>query len=363
MDPTQLQTDGENDSNSLEGAGTQPVTSATPESFASSLETSQESMTPPSNESNDPSAAPAGPDSPSNAPAGQPSVGPPAAPKKSFFKRMWAHFNIYLLLFILVILVAVSVLIILAAKSKKVATTNQSMLNSQSLSQSTLSQLANTDSTVGSPKQTLSIQSNAVFAGGVLVRSNLEVAGTLKVGGDLALPGITVSGNSRLGQVQADTLTLAGVENVQGVLTARAGLSVTGDSTFSGNVSATQLTTSTFQLNGNLVLTHHITAGGAIPGFAKGSALGAGGTSSISGSDTSGTITINTGSGAPAGCFATVTFATPFTGTPHVLVTPVGSSGAGLAYYVNRSSTSFSLCSATPPPSGASFGFDYLVLD
>lgn len=362
MDPTQLQTDGENDSNSLEGAGTQPViSSGTPETFSSSssLETNQQPPVAP----NDSSTPPAGVDSSSSAPAGRPDSGVPMPPKKSFFKRLWAHFNIYLLLFILVILVAVGVVVVLAVKSKNVATTNQNALNSQSLSQSTLSQLANTDSTVGSPKQTLNIQSNAVFAGGVLVRSNLEVAGTLKVGGDLALPGITVSGNSRLGEVQANDLTLAGSENVQGVLTARAGLSVTGNSTFSGNVSATQLTTTTFQLNGNLVLTHHITAGGAIPGFAKGSALGAGGTSSISGSDTSGTITINTGSGAPAGCFATVTFATPFTGTPHVLVTPVGSSGAGLAYYVNRSSTDFSLCSATPPPSGASFGFDYLVLN
>jgi len=343
MDPSKQQADSENDIHSLEtSSDTMPENTAPTPGTENTKDTINVSDA-------------AGDISPTPS---------PDMPKKlPFFKRIWQKFNIYLLLFVLVIVIAIAVVVVLTINERKAAKQATQTLSSQSLSENTFKQLADSTSTVGSSQQTLTVQSNAVFAGTVLVRSNLAVAGTLQIGGDLVLPGITVSGNSRFGQVQADSITIANAANVQGVLTAKNGLSVTGNSTFNGAISTAQLTTGTLQLNGDLVLTHHITAGGAVPGFSKGSALGSGGTSSVSGSDTSGTIIINTGSGAPAGCFATVNFSKAFSGTPHVLVTPVGSSAAGIAYYVNRSSTSFSLCSTTPPPSGVSFGFDYFVLD
>jgi hypothetical protein len=83
----------------------------------------------------------------------------------------------------------------------------------------------------------------------------------------------------------------------------------------------------------------------------------------VSGSDTAGFININTGGAPSAGCFITVNFASRFNSTPRVLVTPVGSDSGALNYYVNRSSTSFSVCVATVPPAFASFGFDYFVLN
>jgi len=83
----------------------------------------------------------------------------------------------------------------------------------------------------------------------------------------------------------------------------------------------------------------------------------------VSGSDTSGSIIINTGSAPPAGCFATITFSTPFASTPHVTITPIGSGAAGLEYYVNRSTTNFSVCALNAAPSSQTFGFDYMALD
>jgi cytoskeletal protein CcmA (bactofilin family) len=265
-------------------------------------------------------------------------------------------------MFILVVVVGVTIVVVAYLDSKHGSGT--SSISSQSLSQSTFSKLANSDSTVGNSGQVLTIQSSAIFAGKVLVRQDLEVAGNLQIGGTLALNDLSVAGTAQFSQVQINkNLSVAGNTSLQGAVTVAKSLQVSGSGSFSGPLSAPQLTTSSLQLNGDLTLTHHITAGGATPGRTNGGALGSGGTSSVSGSDTAGSITINTGGSPSAGCFLTVNFTAKYNSTPRVLVTPVGSSAGGLAYYVDRTAAGFSVCDATPPPAGASFGFDYFVVD
>jgi cytoskeletal protein CcmA (bactofilin family) len=263
---------------------------------------------------------------------------------------------------LLVIIVAIAVSIVFYMKNRTATVASKDVINSQDLNEQALKQLANTSVNVGNSKQVLNIQSNAIFAGSVLVRSDLEIAGTIKVGGDLQLPGITVSGSSKFSQLQADNVQINSTATVQGVFIAKKGINVTGNSTFAGTLTATQVATNSLQLNGELILTHHITAGGAVPGLSRGGALGAGGTASVSGSDTSGSVTINTGGSPGAGCFMTITFAQRFNGTPHVTVTPIGSGAASINYYVNRSTSEFSICTTSPAPSGQTFGFDYIIL-
>ncbi len=282
-----------------------------------------------------------------------------APPKVSFIKRLWQRFNLYLLIFVLMILIAVGAFVYMTIKSKQ---DNKNSTKSQTLSQDALKQLANSDVTVGDAKQVLSVQSNAIFAGAVLIRSNQEIAGTLKVGGKTSLSDLEVSGATQLNDTEAKNLTVNGALNLQGALAIKNGLSVSGSSSFTGSVTVAALTTGSLQLNGDLNLTHHVIAGGTIPNITKGTAVGGGGTVSLSGSDTSGTIVINTGSSPPAGCFASITFSQKFTSTPHVVVTPIGSSAAGLDYYIDRNTTGFSICSVTPAPAADSFGFDYVAL-
>ena len=341
MDPSALQSDPDNDVHSLEGNdtvfeqnGVQPVPQSP--SSVSPLNSDQP-------------VAPLPPPNPEK--------------KPNFFKKLWAKTNIYLLLFILVVLVATAVVIVMTVKGRHAATTATNTINSQGLNEQTLKQLASSETTIGSSSQILNIESNAIFSGSILVKKDLEVAGSIKVNGALALPGITVSGTSSFNQIQASTLNLSGAATVNGTLTARNGLSVNGNGNFTGSVSATQLTTGSLQLNGDLILTHHITGGGAIPGLSQGIALGSGGTASISGSDTSGSIAINTGSSPGAGCFATVNFTRAYNGTPHVIVTPIGAAAAALNFYVNRSTSNFSVCTTTPAAGGQSFGFDYLIMN
>lgn len=280
--------------------------------------------------------------------------------RRSFIRRLWDRLNIYLLLFALVLVIAIGSVISLTIKGKQDA---YKIITSQGLTQDELKQLANTDVTVGKPKQILTIQANAVFAGSTLVRGDLEVAGTLKLGGDLSLANLTVSGATKLSDVTATNLTVGNSLNVQGTLTLNSGISVAGQSNFNGGIVASSVLTGALQLNGDLKLTHHIVAGGTTPGIAKGTAVGGGGTVSLSGSDTAGTVAINTGSAPPAGCFATITFSESFDNTPHVVITPVGAGAAGLDHYITRSTTGFVICGTTSAPASQSFGFDYVVLD
>jgi len=287
---------------------------------------------------------------------------PPPQPSKSGgLKQFLRRFNLYLLLFIFIGLLAGGIILIAYFQAQK---SSQGTIKTQKLTEDTLKQVANSDASVGTPTQVLNIESNAVFTGKVLVRSSLEVAGDIQVGGTLNIANISVSGTGTFGTLQASkNLSVAGDGAIQGQLTVTKGLQVNAGGTFNGPITAPQITTSVLQLNGDLTLTHHIVAGGPQPARTSGSALGSGGTATVSGSDTSGAISINTGSGAATGCFITVTFASKYNTTPHVIVTPIGSDAGGIDYYVTRNTTSFSICDATAPAGGLNFGFDYFVVD
>jgi cytoskeletal protein CcmA (bactofilin family) len=283
-------------------------------------------------------------------------------PQQKGFKQKLRQFNLYLLLFIFIIIVGLGILAVAYFQSKKATTS--SVIKTQTLTQNALQQVASSDATVGNTGVVLNVQSSAVFAGKVLIRDGLEVAGNLQIGGTVSLSNITVSGTSQLGQLQVNKdLSVAGNTAIQGAVSIAKSLQVNGTGTFSGPLSAPQITTSSLQLNSDLVLTHHIVAGGATPTAARGSALGNGGSSSNSGSDTTGTVSINIGSGAAPGCFVTINFATKYNSTPHVMITPVGADGGAIDYYITRSTSGFSICDSTPAPAGAAFAFDYFVIN
>lgn len=327
---------------------------------ASSTEADASSDEQPAASSNEELAAPPSSDGLAQPPGSQPGGQSPKAPKKRLAFLRGA--NLYLIGFIVIVLIAIGVVIF---AFKQGQSNNQpKQISSQNLSADSLKQLASSDVTVGDSKQLLTVQSNAIFAGQILAQKNLEVAGNLKIGGNLSLPSIVVGGTSQFGSVQINKeLSVAGKTSVQGDLTVQGSLSVRGGANFSGPLSAPQVTASSLQLNGDLTLIHHISAGGSTPGSSRGSAVGGGGSATVSGSDSAGGINISTGGSPPAGCFITVNFTQAFHATPHVVITPIGSAAGRLSYYVNRSTTSFSVCTATPAPGGANFGFDYIVFD
>ena len=288
--------------------------------------------------------------------------------KVSPIKRLFRRVNVYLLAFLLLVAVAAIVVTVdyLNNQKPKVAgteTITQPDISSQKLTEDALKQLANTDTSVGSASQTLTIQGNAIIEGQTLMRGNLNVAGNFQSGGRIQGPSLTISGDSNLGATQVNSLQVAQNTAIQGNTTMR-DLSVAGSATFSGPVTMAQLTVSRLVLSGNSVveIPNHLSFTGPNPGRSiNPGVLGAGGSASVSGSDAAGTVNINTGSGPSAGCFVRVDFSQNYTTQPRVIVSPVGA-GAGLSnYYVDRNQTGFSICTATPAPANQAFAFDYFV--
>lgn len=310
-------------------------------------------------------------DVPAGAPENPPDPGelsketPPApAPTPETPKRSAQNFlfgNKYLIIFVMLLAVAGGGIFFVVQTSKKeVAQTTRTT----TLTADELTALRGNTTVVGDAQTTLDVQSNAVFAGQVILRSNLEVAGTVKIGTPLSLPSLTVSGTSTLGQIAGNGLSITGNSALQGDVNLQRNLSVAGGANFAGPVAVQQLSVTNLVLSGDLLLPRHLSATGGIPGKTIGPALGPDGTASVSGTDVAGTITFNTGTGTAGGALISLTFAQKYTRTPHVVITPVGSGGAALNYYiVNRTSNGFTLSSTNAPPINSNFSFDYIVID
>jgi hypothetical protein len=268
--------------------------------------------------------------------------------------------NVYLVIFALLVLIGGGVVMV-SLKSAKPETTTT--LKTTSLTDQQISTLKGTTTLVGDSKQTLDIQSNSIFEGQLLVRSDASVAGSLKIGGALSIPSITVGGAGTIGQLGVNGgLNVGGDTTLQGQLAVQKNLTVTGSASF-GTLNVSSLALTTLQLKGDVNLNQHINTSGGTPGRNNGTALGSGGSASVSGSDTAGTVAINTGSSPPAGCFIAVNFAKSFSGTPHVVISPSNSQTASLQYYTNRSNSNFSICTANVPTAGTTYLFDYVVIN
>jgi hypothetical protein len=279
------------------------------------------------------------------------------SPIKKFFHKV----NLYFLMFFLLIVVAGAITIVNYLNSQKV--NPEASINSQNLSQDALKQLANTDTSVGNNSQTLTIQGNAIITGQTLARGNLNVAGNFQTAASIQGASLTISGTANLGATQINSLQVATNTAVQGSTTLR-DLNVAGAASFGGALTASQITVTNLILSGNATLQvpNHISFTGPAPSRTINSAvLGRGGSASINGSDTSGTINISTGSGTTAGCFTDITFSQAFSKRPHVIVSPVGIAAGQTEYYVTRTTSGFTICTAAPAPANQTFAFDYFV--
>ena len=182
-------------------------------------------------------------------------------------------------------------------KNKKAAV--ETTIDTQSLSADELRKLSESEQKIGDPKSVLTIESNAIFSGKVLVRDSLDVAGTIKVGGALSLPGISVSGASTFDQVTANNLNITGNTAIQGQLNIQKGLTSSGGATFGGPISAPSISVQSIQLTGDLTISRHIDAGGgsatAALNVGEGTLTVVAGTSGVTivGGNGTGTVTLS----------------------------------------------------------------------
>jgi hypothetical protein len=231
------------------------------------------------------------------------------------------------------------------------------------LSQDEINKLNEAGANLGTTGQTLNIGANALFRGKVDVGGELSIGGPLNANGPVTLSSLNITGTTA-----ATGLNVGSNLNVAGTTTLQKSLTVTGLGTFNGGlnaggiasfnaVNAATLAVHTISISGPLTIGHFVTQGPA-PTVAANS-VGAGGTVSISGNDTAGTININTGSG-PGGTLATVTFRALYGTTVHVLLTPLTDGAAAASAFVTRNNAGFQVHAGTPP-AGSTLSFDYLV--
>lgn len=289
-------------------------------------------------------------------------VDEPVKPKKfAKLRQFFRRFNPYFLLFILLVIIVGAIAIV--SYLNDIKEPEAPNIATQELSQEALQQLATTNASVGSASQTLTIQGNAIIDGQTLMRGNLNVAGNFQSGGSIQGSGLTISGTSNLGETQINGLQVANNLAVEGDVSMR-DLNVAGASTFSGAMTASDITVTRLTLSGNAVLqiSNHIRIVGPSPGRTiNPGVLGSGGTASVSGSDTAGTVNVSTGNGPQAGCFAQINFNQRYTNQPRVIVSPIGTAAGQTQYYVTRTNDNFSLCTAAPAPANQTFAFDYFV--
>jgi cytoskeletal protein CcmA (bactofilin family) len=295
-----------------------------------------------------------------------PTVTETAQPKQSFGKRivgLSSSVNPYLMLFIAVFIIAIIIVITMSISSRNEDPANI-LFDGTEISQETLDELLTSESTVGTVDQTLTVAANSIFNGKVLIKDSLDVAGAINVGGALSLPGITVSGESNFDDVNvSNNLSILGSASIQQNLTVQQSLDVTGNVAIAGTLSASSISADTIQFSSNAVFTRHIDTGGGQPSISTGTAVGSGGTVSLSGNDIAGTVTINTGGSPPAGIFANINFVSAYNSTPNIQITPIGSSSASLFYYATRDVNGFKIGTINTPAGSTTYVFDYFVTE
>jgi hypothetical protein len=228
------------------------------------------------------------------------------------------------------------------------------VINTQSLDNGTLNELTGDDPV----KQQLTITPDTIFKNSVTVQGSAQVDKDVNIDGSLTVGGRTIL---------QDSTDIDGDLNVRQTLTVGQNASLGGNLSVNGQITALSLSVgslsiSSINLSNDLTFGGHIIPSGTNTPSSRISSAAAGGTVSVSGNDTSGTVTINTGGGALiAGEMAIITFAKAYGTTPKVQLTPITSTASNLRYYATRSATFFTIDTSSAPANGTTYVFDYFV--
>jgi hypothetical protein len=183
--------------------------------------------------------------------------------------------------------------------------------------------------------------------------------GQLNVNGD----GTVTNLNLRRDLAVVGATRLQGPVTVSQLMTVNNNLNVAGSLAVGGTLSARSFQASSLVSDTTLTIGGHVITRGAATSVGRGAGLGSADTVSISGNDTAGTVAVNLGSNATrSGILANIAFRQNFGSTPHVVVTAVG--GPVDDVYITRSPGGFSIGvrSITSGLSGAGYAFDYIVM-
>lgn len=248
------------------------------------------------------------------------------------------------------------------------------------VSQAALDKLGVNQSDAGKLGVQLVVNPNAKFNGDLTVGGDTSISGQLKLNskfsandasltqleaGKTSLESLDVNGDGTLTNLNIrKDLVVVGVARLQGptvmsqLLTVNNNANIAGSLAVGGTLTVSNFHTSSLIIDSTLTIGGHVITSGRLPFASAGPSVGQNGTVSVSGNDAAGTVAVNIGAGGGSGTLVNITFRSPYTNTPHVVVTPVGTSPGN--YYVNRSAAGFSIAVAGSVPLG-SYAFDYIV--
>jgi hypothetical protein len=309
----------------------------------------------------------------------------PAERAKSRLRRVTyrpSHRATFIGLAVVIVILVLNGVIISFVLNGQSSDAPKANLGEVTLSSTALDKLGVSRNTVGNSGEELVVGLNSRFSGTVTVGSSMSVAGQLTLNsklsatnasltnlqaGDTSLSKLNVNGDGTVTNFNLrQNLAVAGTSILQGPVTLSQLLTVNNNANIVGNLAVGgQLTVRNFEASSlisdtTITIGGHIITAGSQPSYARGSALRATDTVSLSGNDASGTVQVNIGAGSiGAGTLIQVAFRSQYGTTPHVVVSPVGASPGG--YYVNRTSSGFSIAVSGGLAYGG-YGFDYIVL-
>lgn len=259
-------------------------------------------------------------------------------------------------------------------------TTAEKAKSEVTLSDDTLNSLGVNKTAVGNEGAKLTVGPDSTFNGTVTIGKDVSIGGNLQLNskfttnqasiaslqaGDTSLSKVTVNGD-----ISADSLllrkdlTVPGTTRLNGavtmaqLLTVNNNVNVTGSLAVGGSLSVHNFQASSLTSDTTLTIGGHVITRGGTPSVSGGGGLGQSGTATISGSDTSGGISLGVGVGSGGGLLCSVKFSQQYGSTPHVVVTPVG---GPINVYINRNASGFEVYASGAVAAGG-YALDYMVM-
>lgn len=302
---------------------------------------------------------------------------PVKALKRGSYKP--SHKATFMGLVVIVAIIALNVGVVLFIMRGQ-STAAEKAKSEVTLSSETLNSLGVNKTAVGNEGAKLTIGPDSTFSGTVTIGKNVSIGGDLQLNSKFSTTQANIAnlqaGESSLGKVtvngdvSADSLllrkdlTVPGTSRLNGpvtmaqLLTVNNNVNITGSLAVGGSLSVHNFQASSLTSDTTLTIGGHVVTRGGTPGIAAGNGLGQSGTATISGSDTSGGISLGVGVGSSGGLLCSVSFSMKYASTPHVVVTPVG---RNMNLYINRNAEGFQVYADGAVPAGG-YAIDYIVM-
>lgn len=299
----------------------------------------------------------------------EPSTGKPSGYRRRARTYRPSHKGTFIGMAVVIAILAVnSIIIVFIVKHQN--KNDQIDQNQVTISEGALDKLGVKSASVGDKGIELTVNPDSRFNGKVTIAGDTSVGGQLVLSKKLSAADASLTqlqaGNTSLSQLNVNgdgtlsslslrkDLNVAGNSRLQGAVVITNSVNISGSLSIGGQLSVNTLHVSSLVADSLIQIGGHTITSGLTPGISRGSGASS---ASVSGNDSAGTVFVGIGSGGGSGTLATVYFKNYYSGTPRVVITPVGRAAN---VYVTSSSGSFSIGGSGLSAGG--YSFNYIIV-